>query len=79
MQHCTLTFTFGIAFPSFPARLAPPAGTSTGAAGAARSSGVSVFGSSFFRSPEMSQTLTVWSSEAESTRSSLPWNCAHIT
>jgi hypothetical protein len=29
--------------------------------------------------PEMSQTLTVWSSYAETIRSSDGWNCAHMT
>jgi hypothetical protein len=29
--------------------------------------------------PEMSQTLTVWSSDAETIRSSDGWNCAHMT
>ena len=29
--------------------------------------------------PDISQTRTVWSKEAETTRSSLGWNCAHIT
>ena len=32
----------------------------------------------FFRRPEMSQTLTDWSSEAETMRSSFGWNCAHM-
>mmetsp|Transcript_11022 Transcript_11022/g.28665 ORF Transcript_11022/g.28665 Transcript_11022/m.28665 type:complete len:403 (+) Transcript_11022:1009-2217(+) len=34
---------------------------------------------SFLRRPLVSQTRTVWSSEAERTRSSFGWNCAHIT
>mmetsp|Transcript_9203 Transcript_9203/g.23337 ORF Transcript_9203/g.23337 Transcript_9203/m.23337 type:complete len:200 (-) Transcript_9203:468-1067(-) len=34
---------------------------------------------SFLRRPLVSQTRTVWSSEAERTRSSRGWNCAHIT
>ncbi|KAL1844713.1 hypothetical protein VTK73DRAFT_1974 [Phialemonium thermophilum] len=32
----------------------------------------------FLRRPEMSQTRTDWSSEPETTRSSLGWNCAHM-
>ena len=46
---------------------------------ARRSSGVTEFGKVFLRSPAMSQTRTVWSREAERTRSSFGWNCAHIT
>lgn len=33
----------------------------------------------FLRSPPMSHTRTVWSREAEATRSSLGWNWAHMT
>ena len=33
----------------------------------------------FFRNPEISQTLTVWSREADTIRSSDGWNWAHIT
>mmetsp|Transcript_13334 Transcript_13334/g.35582 ORF Transcript_13334/g.35582 Transcript_13334/m.35582 type:complete len:205 (-) Transcript_13334:465-1079(-) len=36
-------------------------------------------GESFLRRPLVSQTRTVWSREAESTRSSLGWNWAHMT
>jgi hypothetical protein len=33
----------------------------------------------FFRSPEISQMRTDWSRDAEAIRSSVGWNCAHIT
>ena len=33
----------------------------------------------FLRSAEMSQTRTVWSSEADTTRSSFGWKEAHMT
>ena len=33
----------------------------------------------FLRRPEMSQTRTVWSNEADTTRSSFGWNAAHMT
>ena len=75
------TLTLGMALPSLeesePGVLGPP--ESAGAAAAVRSSAVTVFGSSFLRRPEMSHTRTVWSSDAESTRSSFGWNCAHMT
>mmetsp|Transcript_35803 Transcript_35803/g.78688 ORF Transcript_35803/g.78688 Transcript_35803/m.78688 type:complete len:201 (-) Transcript_35803:492-1094(-) len=72
------TLTFGMAFPSFDES---DADVSIGGGGMAAilSSAVTVFGSVFLRSPAMSHTRTVWSSEAESTRSSFGWNCAHMT
>ena len=78
------TFTFGSALPSFDAIAAPadPAAVGAGSGArsiASRSSGVTEFGRVFLRSPAMSQTRTVWSREAERTRSSFGWNCAHIT
>ena len=78
------TFTFGSALPSFDAIAAPadPAAVGAGSGArsiAARSSGVTEFGRVFLRSPAMSQTRTVWSREAERTKSSFGWNCAHIT
>ena len=72
------TLTLGIALPSLLAiEFGSTAGTA--AAAAAFSSGVTVLGSVFLRRPAMSHTRTVWSSDAESTRSSFGWNCAHIT
>ncbi len=32
-----------------------------------------------FQQPSILAALTVWSREADATRSSLGWNCAHIT
>ena len=60
-QRLARTLTLGMALPSLLESDEPPGVASTEAAivGAARSSGVSVFGSSFFRRPEMSQTRTV--------------------
>mmetsp|Transcript_18266 Transcript_18266/g.45827 ORF Transcript_18266/g.45827 Transcript_18266/m.45827 type:complete len:201 (-) Transcript_18266:512-1114(-) len=72
------TLTLGIALPSLLAMLFGSS-TGLGAAAAAFSSGVTVLGSVFLRRPAMSHTRTVWSSEAESTRSSFGWNCAHMT
>mmetsp|Transcript_3024 Transcript_3024/g.8867 ORF Transcript_3024/g.8867 Transcript_3024/m.8867 type:complete len:205 (-) Transcript_3024:469-1083(-) len=76
------TFMFGIALPSLLESDPPgllPAGSGMGGPMALRSSGVTVSGSVFLRSPPMSHTRTVWSSEADRTRSSLTWNCAHMT
>mmetsp|Transcript_1683 Transcript_1683/g.5495 ORF Transcript_1683/g.5495 Transcript_1683/m.5495 type:complete len:225 (-) Transcript_1683:508-1182(-) len=74
------TFMLGIDLPSL---LASEPGGANGSGGgwlrALRSSAVTVSGSVFLRRPAMSQTRTVWSSEAERTRSSFGWNCAHIT
>ena len=75
------TLTLGIALPSLAAIVFAAASVAgeAAAAAAAFSSGVTVLGSVFLRSPAMSHTRTVWSSDAESTRSSFGWNCAHMT
>lgn len=33
----------------------------------------------FFLRPEKSHTLTDWSNEADTNKSSVGWNCAHMT
>lgn len=79
----SFTLTFGIAFPSL-LESEPPGPPAPGSAEGAIesrsfSSGVTVLGSVFLRNPAMSHTRTVWSSEADSTRSSFWWNWAHMT
>ena len=44
-----------------------------------RSSGPPLGVMFFLRRPEMSHTRTVWSSEADTTRSSFGWKEAHMT